>query len=424
MSDRRPIRFDDLMAHHRCQQPRITPDAQSVVFVATHPDVSQNRNLSHLYRVPLAGGDVVQLTQHGSTCSDPAISPDGRWIAFTSNRQGDTSQVWLLPVDGGEAHPVTDLYLGARRPVWTPDGAYLLVISPVYRDSNDPDEIVRRETERPRGEVRPRLIDDLMFRHWDEWTEDRIDHLFSIDIHTGAARDLSPGPYPVPPRSLTGEPDYAVCVDGSEICFVSLRDPDQARSTNSNLWIMAAAGGASCRISPREGCNAYPVYSPGGDRIAYCGMRRSGYEADRRELLVFDRASGETREVAPGFDRSVEPPVWSPDSEFLFFAAQDRGATRLFRVPSAGGEPEPLTHGATDLEPVVSPDGAWLVFQRQTSTAPPEICRTPVGGGGAEALTTFNADRLAALDLHPVDDFWYTGAKAARVHGFLLKPPG
>jgi dipeptidyl aminopeptidase/acylaminoacyl peptidase len=418
------MRFADMLALWRAAMPRVSPDGWTVVFVATRPDREQNRNQSHLYRVSVDGGDPVRLTFDGSVNTAPAFSPDGRWIAFASNRVDDTLQIYVLPTAGGEARRVTALRLGARGPVWFPDGKRLLAVSPVYRDTNDQAEIERREDERKKEGVRPRLIDSLMFRHWDVWTENKVNHLFVIAVDSGEARDLTPGPYPVPPRSLSGPPDYAVSPDGSEVCFVSLRTPDQAVSTNCNLWAVSPEGGEPRRMSPWDGANAYPAYSPDGSAIAYGGMRTPGYEADKIELLVYERKRGTVREAAPDFAESVGPPVWSPDGSRLFFAANDGGRTRIYAVPSAGGAPEPLTAEAGDHNPVIAPDGKTVVFVRETLTFPPGIFAVPAGGGEAASLASLNADVLAELDLPPAEDFWYEGAKGARVHGMLLRPPG
>ncbi len=406
----------------RASRPRVSPDGRWVVFAASRPSLEENRNLSHLHRVPLAGGEPAQLTRQGTSNGDHAFSPDGRWIAFTSNRSG-TAQIWVLPTEGGEARKVTDLKLGAQRPVWFPDGRRLLAISPVYADTNDQEEIARREAAAEKEKVRPREIDALMFRHWDSWTEGKIDHLFVIEVETGAARDLTPGPYPVPPRSLTGEPDYALSPDGKEICFVSLREEAQALSTSSHLWVVPAEGGEPERISPWDGGNGFPAYSPDGTRIAYLGMRRPGYEADRREILLLERRTGKLTEVAPGFDRSAGPLVWSPDGKQLFFSVQDEGRTRLYAVAASGGTPRPLTHGPTDHDPAVSPDGKWLVFGREGIDSPPEIHKVSAEGGEAVALTGLNRELLTGLEFGPVEEFRYEGAGKTPLHGFLVKPP-
>jgi len=422
---RRPIRFEDMLRMARAGSPRISPDGRQVVFTATRPEREANRNQTHLYRVPLDGGGPEQLTRRGGANTDPTFSPDGQWIAFTSDRADEVNQIWVMPADGGEARQVTRLRLGAKRPVWFPDGKRLLVTSPSYPGLATEELIIKREDERKESGATHRVIDSLMFRHWDRWTEGKVDHLFVIDVETGAGRDLTPGPYPAPPLSLTGVPDYAVSPDGKEVCFVSLRDDRQALSTNTNLWTVSSEGGEPKRVSHWNGCNAFPVYSPDGERIAYCAMRRAGYEADKRELLILDRATGDVREVAEGFDLSVGPPVWSPDGKRLYFGAEAKARRHLFTVEAKGGEPEALTSAdGVDGSPVVSPDGKVLVFTRETMTGPPEVFRASSKGGKERPLTALNEAVLAELDMAEGTEFWFEGAQEARIHGILLKPPG
>lgn len=419
---------------HRVSSPTISPDGKTIVFVATTPDIEENRNQSHLFRVSIGGGEVVQLTRRGSSNTEPVFSPDGKWIAFASNRADKKSQLWVLPIEGGEARQVTRLCLGARRPVWYPDGKRLLAISPVFRDTIHQSQIEEREEERKKAGTQPRVIDGLMFRHWDSWTEDKVDHLFEVEVETGEVRDLTPGTDPVPPLSLTGAPDFAVSPDGSEICYVSLKlDQKDARltetnylalSTNINLWVIPEGGGDPKRISPWDGACAHPAYSPDGKRIAYTGMRRSGYEADRQELLIYEKGVEEAFEVCPGFDRSVGAPVWSPDGKHIFFASQDRGRYRIYKVSVKGGDPEALTDGATDVSPAISPDGNTVVFVRQTIASPPELHRMGTNGKKDRELTSMNSSVLEGLELSGPEQFWFEGAKGAQVHGFMLRPPG
>ncbi len=423
-TERYPFRFKDFLDQRRASQPVLSPDGRDLVFTVVQPSWDKNTNIRHIFRVDPGGGEPRQLTNAGTSNADPAFSPDGQYLAFTSNRSG-TSQIWLLPSTGGEARQLTRLALGARRPVWFPDGRKLLVISPVKVEAPGHEPVGGQDSSSPGSDgPAPIVAGELMFRHWDSWTEGKVDHLFVVDVATGEARDLVPGPWPVPPRSLTGHPDYAISPDGTEVCFVSLRESEQAWSTNTNLWVIPAEGGTPRRISPWPGCNAFPAYSPDGRYIAYCGMLRAGYESDRREILVHDRRRRTTRELAPGFDRSAGPLQWSPDGSRLCFSAEDSGAVRLFVVPSEGGTPGPITAACTDHSPRWTPDGSSIVFVRETFRSPPEIWRQGFGRSEPVPITGLNDSVMDRLVLNEPEPFGYLGAKGLRIHGFLLKPPG
>src|SRR5713101_8661019 len=117
---KRAITFDDLIAMHRVAEAQLSPDGKLVVYTVATPDMDANRNATNLWMAPVAGGDAIQLTRTGKDLS-PKWSPDGRSIAFLSARSGD-SQVYVLSMDGGEAHAVTKISTGVDIVKWSPDG--------------------------------------------------------------------------------------------------------------------------------------------------------------------------------------------------------------------------------------------------------------------------------------------------------------
>ncbi len=420
----RPITSADLLTQARASSPCPSPDGRRLVFTVKKPDLDKNANDTQLWELPLPAGEPRCLTNAGSVNCEPAFSPDGTQLAFTSNRDGER-QVWLLPLEGGEARQLTRLPGGAWRPVWFPDGRRLLVISSVFADASADDDVKKRIEQAAADKASGRVIDGLMYRHWDSWRDDRVDHLFVVDSATGQGRDLTPGPWPVPPLSLSGPPDYAVAPSGETVCFVSLRDAELARSTNLNLWLVPADGSAPPRrASPGDGCNIFPAYSPCGRYLAFCAMERAGYEADRLSLVCLDLETSQLRELCADFDRMVMAPQWSPDGRWIFFHAEDQAQVRLWRVSTEGGQPQALTTGATDRSPALSADGSTLYFERQSMRSPPEIWSVPGGGGQPTQLTRLNTEQLGDLDLTEVEDFRYEGARGASCHGMLLRPPG
>src|SRR5437773_6742787 len=129
---RHPITFDDMIAMHRVAEAEISPDGKWVAYTVATPDMDANRNATNLWMAPAAGGDAIQLTRTGKD-SSPKWSPDGKTIAFLSARSGD-SQVYVLSMDGGEAHPLTKISTGVDVVKWSPDGKTLAFTSSVYPD--------------------------------------------------------------------------------------------------------------------------------------------------------------------------------------------------------------------------------------------------------------------------------------------------
>jgi dipeptidyl aminopeptidase/acylaminoacyl peptidase len=371
--------------------------------------------------VPVAGGAARQLTSSpGASSSSPVWSPDGRQLAFVSGRGGDGAQVWLLPVDGGEARQLTRLEGGASMPVWSRDGRQLLVASQVWPEGDALADRMKRLSESGSSAM---IYDELMYRHWDEWEDGKRSHVFIVDVATGAARDLTPGPYDTPPISLGGAQDYDLSPDGRELAFVRNVDVPTAVGTGNDIWLVAVDGGEPRRLTESAANDVAPQYSPDGRWLAYLAMERPGFEADRQRIMLFDRRSGEHRVLTDALDRSVDTFVWTPDSRSLFFLAQDEIHRSVYRVAVSGGTVSQITRAAYISSLALTPDGRSLVVGRQSSVLPNELFVLDTNGRELRQLTRTNDALLSQLALQPAEPFWFDGAGGTRVQGFLIRPP-
>ena len=157
------ISFDDMILMHRVGDPKISPDGKWMAFAVATPDMSANRNASNIWIVSTGGGEAVQLTQSGHD-SSPAWSPDGKTLAFLSSRDGN-SQVYILSMEGGEAHAVTHLSTGADLVKWSPDGKTIAFTSSVYPDCKDDACNKKRDEEKEKNKVKARVYEQLLYRH-------------------------------------------------------------------------------------------------------------------------------------------------------------------------------------------------------------------------------------------------------------------
>ncbi len=420
--DRHPITFDDLMAMGRVSDPQISPDGQWVAYSVARYDKAKNTGNSDIWLVPLAGGPARQLTLSEKRDNHPRFSPDGRKIAFISSRDG-SPQIWILDMLGGEARKLTSLTTGADGVMWSPDGQHVAFTSDVYPDCPDDVCSKKRSEEAEASKVKAKIFDHLLYRHWNSWKDEMRTHIFVIPATGGKPRDLTPGDYDAPPFSLGGPAGYGFSPDGKELCFARNADRVEAASTNSDLWVVPVAGGDARRITANPAYDGSPIYSPDGKYIAYRAQRRPGFEADKFEVMVYDRGQGKSRSLTAGIDRSADEIVWTPDSRYIYFTASDEGYSSIYRVSVTGGQAERVMAQSTNDSLQFTRDGRTMVFSRQSMSRPPEIFRADSRGQDAKPLTTTNDAVLSKLDLGTVESVRYEGAADAKVQAWIVKPP-
>jgi len=419
-----PMTFDDLIALGRVSDPQISPDGRWVVYVIDRYDKANNSRSSELWLVPLAGGEARPLTRSGKRDTRARWSPDGSRIAFLSNRDGKW-QIWTIPIDGGEATKLVDLPVNVGGLLWSPDGNWLAFTAEVYPDCPDLACTAKRDEERAKSPVKARLYDRLLYRHWDSWSEGKRSHVFVIAADgSGPARDLTPGDHNVPPFSLGGPDDYDFSPDSRELCFARNVDPDQALSTNSDLWVVPVTGGEPKRLTQNAAWDGSPRYAPDGRWIAFRAQARAGFEADRFRLTLYERASGKVLPLTETFDHWVEDFVWAPDSRTIYFTASVKAQSPIFAVSVPEGQVRELVGTSFNQSLQLSPDGQTFVFTRQSLSHPAEVWRASVSGSAASPLTHTNHAILHRLRLGEVEEFYFAGAAGAQVQGWLLKPPG
>lgn len=433
----RPMTFDDLAAFHRISSPQVSPDGKWIAYVVADVNKAENRTDSDIWLLPVGGGEPRRLTSSPKHDRHPTWSPDGKWIAFESTRDGE-SQIWVIPSDGGEARKLTTISTEAAQPVWSPDGKSIAFISAVFPEFSDKpfaesDKANRAKLdEREKSKVKAHVITQLLYRHWDSWVEGKRQHLFVTPIQNGASagepRDLTPGDRDAVPTSTTFEAgdEFAFSPDSAELVYTATPTParEEAWSTNHDLWAVNLKTGKRRQLTKNPAADGFGRYSPDGKFIAYRAQSRAGFEADRWQLMLLDRATGQSRSLTESFDSLVEDFAWAPDGKTLVFAAEDKGTKRLWTIPAAGGAPKPITTGGASGEGVITPDGRTVIFTRSELAAPATVFSVSIGGGEATKLTHLNDELLGRLDLGKPESVTVSGAGGTPVQMWIVKPPG
>src|SRR5579864_831478 len=408
---KRPFSFEEMMKLKRVEEPVPTPDGKWVLFAAVDVDLEANTKTPHIWVVPLSGGESRKLTNGKEGEDRPRISPDGKTVAFVS-AQGGSQQIWAFEFDSangtmnGEPRKITDIPTEADGEIWSPDGKYLLFTSRVFPDclGAPAEEACNKERDdaTAKSKVQAKIFTRLFYRHWNAYTDYKRSHLFLIDaacaeppmptpkppvaqqpqappgktivevcdncppVHTCGPRDITPGDYDVPPFSLGGPDDYDISPDGKEVAYTSNHEPVEAISTNNDIWLVSTdCWGEATKCEPRKistspGSDSTPRYSPDGKWIAWRMQKRNGYESDKFNLVIYDRKTGEIKNLTEDFDTWVESFLWEKDSKTLDFAADHEGSTPIYAVGLSGGL-EGVVRGSND-DLALTPDGRSILF--------------------------------------------------------------
>ena len=418
----RPLRFEELAKVQRLGGFSVSPDGSQVAFALSTPDVDANVSRSAIWVAPSSGEPARRLTSGQMRDGDPRFSPDGKRLAFLSNREGGF-QIWTLDLSGGDPVKATSFPTGVNGFTWSPDGKWFVIASDVFPECADTaclDKILRaRETAKVKG----RIAERLLFRHWDSWQDGTRSHIWKVPVAGGAAVDLTPGDHDAPPFSIGGGGDWDVSPDGRDLVYASNPDKVEALSTNADLFLVSFAGGAPARdlTASNPAFDGSPRFSPDGKWIAYRAQKRPGFESDRFRLMLLERSSGKVRGLTDDFDFWVDDFRWTPDSNSIVFSSQVRGRENLYRTSLVGGSPALLWTGGAIAGLEIG--AGRVVFGASTLKRAGELWSVRLDGTLPAALTHVNDTLFQDLALGEVSERFATSSDRRKLQAWVIKPP-
>jgi dipeptidyl aminopeptidase/acylaminoacyl peptidase len=422
----RPFTAEDLVSLDRLSDHQVSPDGSKVVFVRRVTDLEADKGRTDLWMVESNGGALRRLTSHEAADSSPRWAPDGSALYFLSTRSG-SSQVWRLPIGGGEAVQVTDLALPAANLQVSPSGDRLAFTLEVFPDCESIECSAERLAAAQQTKSTGLVYDRLFVRHWDELEDGRRSHLFTLALDSdGVPVDVTAAMVAdIPSKPFGGSEEFAFSPDGSTIVFTAREGGTaEAWSTDFDLFKVPADGSALpvCLTEQNEAWDTQPVFSRDGRKLAYLAMARPGFETDRFRVVLREWPAGPERVLTEDWDRSPGSLVFSPDGETLYATAGDRGEVRLFAIDVGTGHVEKLAEGGHVRSP--QPVAERVVFGLDSFRSPVDLYSIALDGSDLRRLTTVNAERLAGVELGEFEQFSFSGWNGETVHGYLVKPVG
>ena len=410
----RPFTPEELLQTRRPDDVQVSPDGRWASVTLHHKNLDSNKDDKDVWLLPLRGGPARQLTRTG-TAEHARWAPDGGALLLT--REG---QLWSYFLDGADPRQLTTLSTGADGGVFSPDGRFVAFTSDVYPQCGGNDACnQQRSAEREKSGLKARIVDHLFARHWTEWKEGKRTHLFVMPSSGGPASDVTPFDADWPSFRVGGGDDFQFTPEG-ELIVSSKPAQREAWSTNGDLWLLDRQGGKPRNLtSDNPGDDAQPRPSPDGRSLAWIAQARDGYESDQWKLKIQDRRTGKIAVADLGDDAGSF--AWRRDGAGLVVSVVQKGRIFLEAV-SLEGEHRRFSETPAGSDFALAPDGSAVVVNAGI-THPPEVFLLKPGGP-LTRLSHFNDEQYAGLDLGTVEELWVDARDGSRVHSWLARPAG
>lgn len=399
----------------------LSPDGKQLVYSAGNTSL---KTLKSDRRIVVSRTDGTSATDivTGEHCYGPAWSADGRDIYYVDQAPDTTMQLFAYNLASRQSRQLTTYKLGVADGIVSPDGRYVAFSAEVYPEFGaDAQRTIDRRDKKDTGRVQAHIADSLLYRHWTQYADGRVNHLMLCDLTTGEVRDLTPGNQTLL-FTPSGDRLFTFSPDSRELCYVSNHDRHPEASTNADLWLVSVDGGKARNITTgNKAWDGTPLYSPDGRHIAYRCQATPGYESDCFKLALYDRQAGSSRIVTPAFDDWVEDFAWSQDCSKIYFTADVRGYMPIYELTLATGK---IVRQVPDVaaSAALTDSRGNFYFTSSTTGKPNALYRYELKKKRTTQLTHYNDALEAEVDFRPSEELWIKGASGDSMEIFIVKP--
>ena len=407
----------------RVGEVQISPDGKTVVYTITRADVKTNKKITSVFLIPVQGGEPKNITGDFPSCYNPRWNPGGTKIGFLTAKSG-SSQFWEMDIDGKNKKQIskTDKDISAFE--YAPAGDKLWYLADVKLDSTTQDLY----PDLP--EASGRVITDLMYRHWDSWSDYSYSHIFIADLKKRTFENgtdiLGKEAFDSPLAPYFDNTEIAWSPGGNYIAYTSkkLKGREATISTNSDIYLYNVNDETVVNISEgNPGYDRIPVFSPDSRKIAYNSMATAGYESDKDRLMVYDIASKTKTDLTQNLDQSASNMVWSKDGSIIYFISGVQATFQIYSANVASGETKQLTNGWHDYTSL-SLAGDELIGTKMSMSMASEIFRINPATGLETQLTFTNKNIYDKIKMGKVTQKWIKTTDNKQMLVWVVLPPG
>ncbi len=401
----------------------ISPDQQYVLYGVSYYSVKQNKSNRDLYLLNLMSNESTQITNTPSSEWGESWSPDGKKILFQAVSDG---KVMLHEMDvNGKNRRIIKGTEGVKEYRLGHNGSKILLTKDV--------KVLKKASDvhKDLPKTSAKIIDDLMFRHWDHWTDEKFSHIFlgDYDAVNGEVLDaidiMANEKWDSPLKPWGGIEEIAFSPNDSEIAYTCKKKYgiDFALSTNSDIYIFNIRTGETTNISKGHmGYDRAPVYSPNGKYIAWTSMEHDGFEADKDRIFVYDRQTQKIKNYSAVFDQSAGHLTWAKDSKKIFFTSAIKATYQIFSLDLASGDFNQITKGTHNYKSFQLNNG-HMIASRMSMSMPTELFKVKIADGKAEQITHVNKTELGQVKMGKVEERWITTSDKKKMLTWVIYPP-
>ncbi len=392
-----PPTLDELIRLKTIGGAAVSPEGRYVAFTQSEAGLEQNAFVTQLWMAEVASGRVWQLTRGKKSSGQPRWSPDGKWLAFTSDREGGKNQIFAIAPDGGEAVLLTKSETGVNGLEWSADGAQIAYTAPAKK---------AEERKKALGEF------DVVRREYAHV------HLWSFEVK--AALEA-----PQVGKALTSGDEYSVnsfdwSPDGKKIAFSASRNPDLIQGGTSDVYVLTIEGRKVVKVVDQAGPDRGPVWSPDGQWIAFgSAMGNPKYFHANSRIAVVAAGGGKARSLTDAFDEDPNLIAWT--KEGIYFTGLEKTLAHAYRLDPASGKFVKISGTVIGGGLSVSRDGRYAAYTYADAKQLSEVYATPLSAWQPRKLTQ-STQQAAGWTLPGDEVIRWRSKDGVEIEGVLSRP--
>jgi len=406
----------------RVHEAQVSPDGKNILYGLTRYDPPTNKSNTDIYRIPVEGGDPIQITSFKGHEFNHRWHPSGNKIGFLSG-EGGTVQIWEVAMDNGTPKQISNIKDGINGFEYSSTGEKVFYIKNVKLEKTQNDLYPDLPL------VNVRIINNLMYRHWNAWHDYAYSHIFVADYSDGniqEGKDIMEGEiFDSPMSPYFDQSEISWSPDGEFIAYTckKLTGKEYTLSTNSDIYLYNLESGETQNITEgMPGYDKYPVFSPNGKKIAFRSMETPGYESDKDRLFLYDLITGEKEYLTENFDESVSSLKWDKESSSIYFISGIKATFQMYKIDVETKETEQITHGAHNYNSL-SLSGEYLVGEKMSMSMATEIFSVDKKTGEEKQLTFTNRHIYDHIEMGKVEERWIKTTDNKEMLVWIIYPP-